>query len=91
MSCWCFCDINHESKPEPIHKKSCSNTIFPCINSDSVDSSIIIYCLICKERVKNIIIYCNYCKVSIGHEACIKTWLIRRCTCPSCNQVLEKH
>ncbi len=58
------------------------------LNSDSERKSVIV-CLICKERVEYVVIYCNFCKVSLGHKECVKTWLIRRNTCPSCNQILE--
>lgn len=89
MSCFSWCDSERYSEPDSVPKNLFTNTIFPFLNSESVHPSIQIYCLICKERVENVVIYCNFCKVSLGHKDCVKTWLIRRNTCPSCNQILE--
>ncbi len=86
MSCFSCCNSKTDSEESDSVPK---NTIFPCLNSEIVHPSIKIYCLICKERVENVVIYCNFCKMSIGHKGCVKTWLIRRNTCPSCNQFLE--
>jgi hypothetical protein len=78
--CWCL----KEPDIEPLYTNH-----FLSLNSESVHPSILIYCLLSKEKVKHSVIYCNYCKVSIGHNDCVKTWLERKRHCPSCNQMLE--
>jgi hypothetical protein len=79
--CWC---LKEQTEIEPLY----SNT-FLSLNSESVHPSILIYCLICKEKVKHSVMYCNYCKVSIGHNECVKTWLERKNHCSSCHHILE--